>query len=138
MRSRAFDAVIGVGGIGAKARAEGIAGKLSWIGIGPHKSPTQGRGPEVTFDHFIDFGTEGRQLVLVAPALAERMYSGRARHLLTGLSGREYEEAMAILELARDAPPSQGRVGQSDPTCPPRKCGLGGPNEALAPMYEEQ
>ena len=37
IRDRDFDAVIGVGGIGSEARAEGIARQVNWIGIGPHK-----------------------------------------------------------------------------------------------------
>src|SRR5262249_54001126 len=32
-----FDAVIGIGGIGAEPKRYGIAGKLTWIGIGARK-----------------------------------------------------------------------------------------------------
>ena len=31
-----FDAVIGIGGIGPEPKRNRIAGKLTWIGIGPH------------------------------------------------------------------------------------------------------
>ena len=60
VRNLQYDAVIGVGGVGPEAIANGISGKINWIGIGPHKSFVQGkRGPEVTFDHFLDFGKNG-------------------------------------------------------------------------------
>jgi hypothetical protein len=39
-----FDAVIGVGGIGREPELEGIAGKVTWVGIGPHKVRGQWRG----------------------------------------------------------------------------------------------
>jgi len=37
VRDFCFDAVIGVGGIGAEARSWDIAGKLTWIGVGPQR-----------------------------------------------------------------------------------------------------
>ena len=37
-----FDAVIGVGGVGAKARSLGIDERVNWIGIGPHKEVVAG------------------------------------------------------------------------------------------------
>lgn len=58
IRGRSFDAVIGVGGIGREARSEGIARKLTWIGIGPRKIGEPSR-PLVTFDHFLYYGEEG-------------------------------------------------------------------------------
>ena len=39
LRARRFDAVIGVGGIGAEPKSLGIAGKVNWIGIGPIAGP---------------------------------------------------------------------------------------------------
>src|SRR5262245_17135282 len=70
-RNRDFDAVVGVGGIGPEAQASGIAGQVNWIGIGPHKAyvPDK-RGPEVTFDHFLDFGIDGPDFRRLAPRLA--------------------------------------------------------------------
>lgn len=108
VRDREFDAVIGVGGIGPEAQINEIAGKVNWIGIGPHKTFTGKRGPEVTFDHFLDFGIDGPDLFFVAPTLAERMYSGNVRHVMDDLSEQEYSEALEILGMAIDAPPSQG------------------------------
>jgi len=89
VRARLFDAVIGVGGIGPKPRSNGIAGQINWIGIGPHRRNKKGyQGPLITFDHFIDFVTEGPDFQSLAPKLAKRMYSKNIRHLMDGLRGR--------------------------------------------------
>jgi hypothetical protein len=50
VRGWLFDTVIGVGGIGTYAQSEHIAGLLTWVGIGPHKTGDL-RRPRVTFDH---------------------------------------------------------------------------------------
>ncbi|HEX5759323.1 MAG TPA: hypothetical protein VF121_09025 [Thermoanaerobaculia bacterium] len=109
VRNRDFGAVIGVGGIGPDARANGVAGQVNWIGIGPRRTSVPGkRGPVVTFDHFLDFGTYGPKFRDLAPTLAERMYSNNLRHLMHGLREDEYREAIKILGLAEDAPQSRG------------------------------
>jgi hypothetical protein len=59
VRGRRFDAVIGIGAIGPEPERHGIAGKLTWVGIGPLKifdDPDHPDRPRVTFDHF---GTAG-------------------------------------------------------------------------------
>lgn len=110
VRGYHFDAVIGVGGIGHEPQAHGIAGKVNWIGIGPHKVSVGGKsGPEVTFDHFRDFGADGPDFRELAPALAERMYANNARYLLHGFSEQELAEAVKITRLAVTAPPSWTR-----------------------------
>ena len=109
VRKRDFDGVIGVGGIGPEANANGIAGKVNWIGIGPHKTETQKRGPHVTFDHFLDFGTDGPDFLDMAPTLANRMYSQNVRHVMDDLDEDEYAEVMELLKLAEHAPPSTKR-----------------------------
>lgn len=118
-----FDAVIGVGGIGPEARANKIAGKVNWIGIGPHKASVRGkRGPEVRFDHFLDLGTDGPKFRCLVPRLAKRMYSKNARYLLDGLSEKELREAINVLRLAKNAPPSKRRSGvllRTRQLCPP-------------------
>ena len=102
IRSRTFDAVIGVGGIGHEARSHGFDGKLHWIGVGPTKQPGEAwmRGPFVTFDRYIDFGSDGPLLSEVAPALAKRFYSSRLRHLMDGFAGKEQAEIAKLLLLA--------------------------------------
>lgn len=124
VRDRNFDAVIGVGGIGPEAQANGIAGKVNWIGIGPHKAATRKRGPNVTFEHFLDFGTDGPDFCEVAPILAERMYSRNVRHVMDDLNEHEYTEVIELLKRAEDAAPSTKhhaiRRRNSQPVCPPK------------------
>ena len=110
VRNREFDAVIGVGGVGPEAQANGIAEQINWIGIGPLKNYVRGkRGPEVTFDHFLDYGTDGPSFRELAPALATRMYANNVRSILHGLDEREHAEATEIVQLAFSSPPSPGQ-----------------------------
>ena len=113
VRDRDFDAVIGVGGIGAEAQANRIAGKVNWIGVGPHKAYVANkRGPEVTFDHFVYYGSDGPGFSRYAPVLAKRMYEENVRSILQGLHDQEREEASRIIALAKDAPPSPSLSGR--------------------------
>ena len=109
VRAWSFDAVIGVGGVGAEPRSYGLDGKVNWIGIGPHKRTVDKRGPLVTFDHFWFRGSAGPDFEKFAPELADRMYSKNVRVLMNRLSAGEQKEVDTILALARDAPPSSAR-----------------------------
>ena len=104
-----FEAVIGVGGIGRQAAREGIAGKVTWVGIGPHKSPGRWRGPLVTFDRFVYYGEDGPPLRAIAPALARRMLDRNVRAVMHGLSHQERREVALILDMARAEPRSPRR-----------------------------
>lgn len=125
VRNRRFDAVIGVGGIGTEPRMHGIAHKLNWVGIGPRKTATRKRGPNVRFAYFRDFGTHGPEFRRLAPALARRMYTRNVRHIMDDFTDAEYAEALAILELAAAAPPSRGvrvtRARACSGGCGPRR-----------------
>jgi hypothetical protein len=63
----------------------GIAGKLTWVSIGPRQifddydHPDR---PRVTFDHFWYRGERGPLLVEKYPALASRMYDKNVRALM--------------------------------------------------------
>jgi hypothetical protein len=127
----AFDAVIGIGGIGGEPIAEGIAGKLNRIGVGAHAEQANGlRGPVVTFDRFILFEENGPELAKIAPALARRMYSpGAPRFVLNKVNETEQAEISRILKMARGTSPStgsprrqarRGRYGRT--RCRPRHC----------------
>lgn len=112
LRSCDFDAVVGVGGIGAWARAEGISAKLNWIGIGPRKTNLRGgRGPLVTFDRFVLFEEHGADFRSIAPTLARRLlYSKAPRYLFSDkFSKVERAEVRRLLRLAQNAPPSPTR-----------------------------
>jgi hypothetical protein len=113
VRGLEYDAVIGIGGIGPEATRHRIAGKLTWVGLGPHKCGDPKR-PRVTFDHFWDQGEHGPLLKNIAPALASRMlYDGNVRILMDSLSDEEQPEVEKILDLAMDAPPSN-RLNERD------------------------
>ena len=74
-----FDAVIGIGGIGPEPKRNGIAGRLTWIGIGARKiyDSDRWKSPRVWFDHFWYQGELGPLLEEMYPALARRMYDVR-------------------------------------------------------------
>jgi hypothetical protein len=114
IRDREFDAVIGVGGIGSDAESNDIGGEVNWIGIGPHKRYVENkRGPEVLFDHYVNFGTEGPDFRRIAPRLAARMYGDNVRSILDGMSDAEQKEAEGIVRLAEGEPPSPGLQAHS-------------------------
>jgi hypothetical protein len=119
VRGWQYDAVIGIGGIGGEPKRRGIAGRLTWVGIGPHKiyEPNL-HSPRVTFDHFWYLGERGPLLEVAYPALASRMYEKNVRVLIHSPSTRtlfcEHPPAAGeldrdikkILGLAKDAPSS--------------------------------
>ena len=111
VRSRYFEAVIGVGGRSAEARSWGISGKVTWIGIGPQKHDGPHKAPVVTFDHFLYFGEDGLDFRADAPTLARRMYrtGHHVRTVMDYLSAQEKAEVAKLLLLAKDAPPSPAR-----------------------------
>jgi hypothetical protein len=129
LRSCEFDAVIGIGGICAWARAEGISRKLNWIGIGPKKHSFSGmRGPLVTFDHFLLFEEDGVDFHTLAPTLARRLYFAKAARFVfsDGFNRTEKAEVNRILRLAKSAPPSATRYTvheRRSASCSSKPCG---------------
>jgi hypothetical protein len=111
VRSWGFEAVIGVGGMSAEARSWGISGRVTWIGIGPHKHDGPYNAPLVTFKHFVYFGDDGLDFWAEAPTLARRMYrtGHHVRTVMDDLSAQEQAEVAKLLLLAEDAPPSPAR-----------------------------
>jgi hypothetical protein len=90
--------------IGGEAQAAGFAGNVNWIGVGPSKTDAPAmRGPIVTFQQFVDFGTDGPKLRELAPMLAKRMYFRNTRHKMIANADNEFPKAIRILELAMDA-----------------------------------
>jgi len=136
VRDFEYDAVIGVGGIGDEAQSFGIAGRVTWMGIGPRKVRPKGSEAQpsgaalVTFEKFEIWDDKGPMLHGLAPHLARRLYEKKARYLLGGLSEIEQKEAMELLALIRRSPPSSHSLskGQGNqcrprtkPICLPRK-----------------
>jgi|HubBroStandDraft_6_1064221.scaffolds.fasta_scaffold382330_2 hypothetical protein len=106
VRGWRFDAVIGIGGIRPWPECKGIARRLTWVGIGPHKIGEPSR-PRVMFDHFRYYRNGGPLLKEKAPALARRMYDKNVRVITScSLSSEERLDVERILGLARNAPPS--------------------------------
>ena len=102
VRDYDFDAVIGVGGIGAQPQRFGIDRRINWVGIGPTKRRRRiGRGGSVTFSQFRRWENLGPSLDEIAPHLAKRLYDGGARFILTGYTDVERAEAEQILTWAR-------------------------------------
>jgi hypothetical protein len=110
VRGRDYDAVIGVGGTGDEPRSWGIAGKVNWIGIGPHRQPGTPRGPLVTFDHYVYYGENGPSFHDLAPTLARHVYGNNVRTKMR-FTDAEQQEVDAILALAKDARPSPALSG---------------------------
>jgi len=124
VRDREYDAVVGVGGIGPEAVSNDIDGQVNWIGIGPCKRYVEDkRGPEVLFEHFLYFGTDGPDFRTLAPQLAARMYGDNVRSILDGMSDAEQEEAEGIVRLADGEPPSPGLQGDPGGTGGGGGCG---------------
>ncbi len=76
-----YEAVIGVGGISPWREASGIALKVNWVGVGPHRgrTPPRYRGPLVTFDRFRLFEETG-------PLFAEEFGRPLAQRLFRRMS----------------------------------------------------
>jgi hypothetical protein len=118
VRGWSFDAVIGVGGIGREPEQEGIARKLTWVGICRQEVGIGKDGhPLLRFAHFwYDKTGTGPLLKDVAPELASHMYDKGAR-VLMNLSSAEQKEVDKILDLAKDSPPSGQSKGVNDKRC---------------------
>jgi len=123
IRKRDFDAVIGIGGMGREAQSYGFAGKIIWVGIGPHKTAMHGmRGPSVRFQHLVDFGNDGLKFRQVAPKLGKHLCSSRMRHLMLNSLSEEHREIIGVLALAQNAPPSPGLSAKQTGIRPLRRC----------------
>jgi hypothetical protein len=111
VRNRHFGAVIGIGGISAEPISQRIDGRLTWVGIGPHRLPGDGRkGPIIVFDHFLLLERKGPNLAGLAPRLARHMYVTNRRHVMSDTLAEPLQlEVRAILALALRAPPSPVR-----------------------------
>lgn len=107
VRGFAFDAVIGVGGIGGQPRKQGISGKINWVGRNPRKSrnPVDARGPLVSFDSldFRLFEQQGPSFLEHAPLLAKKVFGNRSRFVFRSLTPAEQREAELLIRRVLDA-----------------------------------
>jgi hypothetical protein len=114
VRGYPFDAVIGIGGISKEPRLHGIAGRLTWIGIGAiqlsdNPDRSKARAPQVRFRHFV-YLEDGPLLEQDYPALASRMYAGKVRYLIhcPGRSADVDGDVEKILCFGKAVQPSHG------------------------------
>ena len=100
VRALKYDAVLGVGGVGAEPVREGISSKITWIGIFPSLGRIHKRGPLVTFEHFLLFDENGPEFGAWAPSTAQRFYAGKVRYVIHNLEPTENEEINSIIKWA--------------------------------------
>jgi len=96
-RDCAYDAVIGIGGVGAEAKKNDISGKLVWVARHPKKEYAEkSRGPLVSFEQG-DFVYYGRNGILLGNESNIVTRLRRAKHLVINLSPAEQREAEEIV-----------------------------------------
>ncbi len=106
VRAWPFEAVVGVGGVGDEPIREGIAYKLTWVGVGARtKNVAWWPDPVVVFDHFGLFDDAGEDFRELAPLLAHRIYTRHIRATMT-FTPAEAKEVKRLLTRARKWPPS--------------------------------
>jgi hypothetical protein len=117
VRGWSFEAVIGVGGKSPWRGHEGIALKINWIGIGPFRTETGGRGPRVGFDHFVLLDEDGPELRRHAPNLFRYMFEDQHVRLVMSrsLDRKMQEEVQGILRWAKNRRPRKPRVAEKRP-----------------------
>ena len=103
VRAREYEGVIGVGGTSAEPQACGIAGRITWVGVGPHRSksiPVGYRGPIVEFDRFVLLDETGPTLESIAPTLAHHLFAIHRRVVMSDcLNDTIQSELAKILAL---------------------------------------
>jgi hypothetical protein len=129
VRTWDFDAVIGIGGIGQEPIDEGIARRVTWIGINRHQvGKAADEFPIWAFEKFYLKDKKGPFLDengLLAKRLFRKKHPPR-RLIIDSETSPEAEEVDSLLWLARKAEPSPAMLGKKVkakkvPLCPPRK-----------------
>ncbi len=108
VRARDYEAVVGVGGTSMEPRVCGIAGRVTWVGVGPYRSksiPVGYRGPIVKFDRFALFDETGPMLASIAPALAHHLFGIHRRVVMSDrLNDTIQRELVKIIALVPALP----------------------------------
>lgn len=129
VRAWNYDAVIGVGGLSAEPQACGIAGRITWVGVGAHRSesiPIGSRGPIVEFDQFKLFDEAGPMLDSLAPNLALHMFGVHRRVMMSdNLNATIQREISKILALVSGSSTRRGRAVARKVECPPKSKTIG-------------
>jgi hypothetical protein len=102
VRGYNFDAVIGIGGTGIRAKRAGIAERLTWIGVGPNRAGYHEDGfPVLAFSRYWYKGEEGPLLKRVARCLARRMYANNLHFVMDDFSEDEMNDIKRLLGRAK-------------------------------------
>jgi hypothetical protein len=110
VRGYSFDAVIGIGGTGLRAKRAGIAERLTWIGVSPMPAGYhEDRYPVLAFSRYWYKGEKGPLLKKVAPHLARRMYGNDLHFVIDDFSENEMADIKRLLRRAKAAAPSSIR-----------------------------
>ena len=113
VRRWAFNAVIGVGGKRPRPGSEGIALKVTWIGINPRETenPTR-RGPRLKFEYFRPWDEDGPYFKTLAPNLFRYMFEDQHVRVVMSrsLPSKMQEEVTKILRLAENHRSTKPRV----------------------------
>lgn len=107
VRNWNYDAVIGIGGKAPWKEDQDIKFKVNWIGLGPKKIESSGRGPGVVFSNFALFEENGKDIKENFPHLFDYMYRSRKRFdMSSALPENVFKEVKSILDSAQNYPAS--------------------------------
>lgn len=123
VRSWEFTNVIGIGGTGPEPIAEGISGRVSWVGIGRRPVGKEGGHPVWAFSQFRNFGKQGPFVRKCMPLVAKRMYDVNVRST-TRFDDRTREQIEAFLRtfMAYPLTKSVGGLPPAVYACQPGVC----------------
>lgn len=76
---------------------EAIAGKVTWIGVGPVRKYAGGRGDQVSFERFLLLDGDGPDFESEAPALSRRFYVDNVRSISRSYTSQEREELARLI-----------------------------------------
>jgi len=127
IRGYQYDAVIGIGVSQPWPGFEGIADRITWVGVGPRRVGThKARGaPLIRFETWRVFDSSGKDFKRFAPQLAAYFYKKHRRYFFSdGLSDDIQQDIARILGLAAERKAFPGRPDPSNtvacsPRCPP-------------------
>lgn len=106
IRGYRFDGVIGIGVSKPWRGFEGIADRITWVGVRPRQVGVHraSGAPIVRFHRWRLFDAQGEDLRSFAPSLAEYFYSKHRRYFFSdGLSHEIQQDVQRILRLAHSA-----------------------------------
>ena len=114
VRNRQFDAVVGIGSKLPWSDSKEIAGKVTWVGVGPFRMKlATHRGDLIAFEKFVLLNGNGPDFEKVAPNLAKRFYHGNARSILNSYSKVEKEELDRLISgllISNDCKSNKAKV----------------------------